>query len=692
MKKLFALLLAVAMTLSLAACDTEPEVTTAPSTEGTTTAPVTTTVPVTTAPVVVRENKLVYGSAARFDGDFAAGLFSGSVRDGMGEDAASYDGQSLDAVIAGLLTDYGTLALQKDGTYVYNMNVLAKEPEAVRNDDGTQTYTLEIRRDLCYNTGKAVTARDYVFSMLFVNSAACSAFDGLGNEGKTYPNGEDFFECVTAEFADIRLVNDYCWTVTVTEDQADYFFGANSLSAAPWDVEYWFGQGYSVEDFGKGACLARDGKAVVMDLTLVGAVSANFEAARSGRTLPMVTAGPYQLVSYDKAAGVVMLEVNPLYAGNFEGQMPAIETLEIRSVRGEDWLDELENGEIHLVDTVENAGDLSGLAELMDEGAALQMDVFHRAGYGKLQFVCDATPTQFVEVRQALACLIDRQAVVDLYRQGWGSVVNGPYNDGLWMAQASEELFELMLNGYDYNVKEAERLLEEGGWIYDEYGDPWDGDGLRYKEVSWSEADYMDECDDWTGTVLMPLVIKWAASENNMMTDLLKALLVGSEDVANLGMEIRVDEMSFAEMLSYLYRQDIYGTGEEELDEPYEEPYYSMFNLAAGWESAQYDMSGRWTDDEEALEAGNNSNRLYDMGEGGLDELSRMMVYGFEEGDRESYLTVWQAYIARYNALLPDLILYADQYATVYADCLVGYDQDTFWGFQNAILYASIAE
>ena len=297
-----------------------------------------------------------------------------------------------------------------------------------------------------------------------------------------------------------------------------------------------------------------------------------------------------------------------------------------------------------------------------------------------------------MEVRQALAHLIDRQAIVDLYRQGWGSTVDGPYNDGLWMAQESEELFELMLNGYDYSVKEAERLLEEGGWIYDEYGDPWDGDGLRYKEVSWSESDYMDECENWGDTVLMPLVIKWAASENNMVTELLKALLVQSEDVANLGMEIRVDEMGFDQMLSYLYRQDIYGTGDEDLDEPYDEPYYSMFNLASGWDSAQYDDAGKWTDDEDALEAGNNPSHLYDMDEGGLDELSRIMVYGFAEGDRESYLTAWQAYIARYNALLPDLALYADQYATVYADWLVGYDQDTFWGFQNAVLYASIAE
>ena len=692
MKKLLALLLALTMLLTLAACHTEPETTTAPSTEEITTAPVTTTVPVTTAPVVVRENKLVYASDARFDGDFATGLFAGPVRDGMDDPAASSDGQTLDEIIAGLLTDYGTLALQKDGTYAYNMTVLAKEPEIAENEDGTRTYTLEIKKDLCYNTGKAITARDYIFSMLFVNSAVCPALDGQGNAGGTYPNGEAFYNCQTAVFADIRLVNDYTWTVTVAEEQAEYIFASGSVSAAPWDVEYWFGQGYSVEDAGQGVYLSKDGQPVMMDLNLTGAVSANFTAARSGRTVPMVTAGPYQLVSYDEAAGLVTLEVNPYYAGNFEGQMPAIETLEIRWVQGEDWMEGLENGDIHLVDTVENAGDLSSLAERIDEGAALQMDVFHRAGYGSLQFVCDATPTQFVEVRQALACLIDRQAIVDLYRQGWGSVTEGPYNDGLWMARESEELFALMLNSYDYNVEEAERLLEEGGWIYDEYGNLWDGEGLRYKEVSWSESDYMDECEDWGDTALMPLVIKWAASEDNMVTDLLKALLVQSEDVANLGMEIRVDEMDFTEMLSYLYRQDLYGEEDEDREEPFEEPYYSMFNLASGWESAQYDDSGKWTDDEEAMEAGYNPNHLYDMDEGGLDELSRIMAYGFAEGDRESYLTAWQAYIARYNAMLPELVLYADQYATVYADWLQGYDQDTFWGFQNAILYASVAE
>ena len=56
------------------------------------------------------------------------------------------------------------------------------------------------------------------------------------------------------------------------------------------------------------------------------------------------------------------------------------------------------------------------------------------------------------------------------------------------------------------------------------------------------------------------------------------------------------------------------------------------------------------------------------------------------------YLKAWQEYVLRYNALLPDLPLYVNRYATFYADWLEGYDQDAFWGFPNAVLYASILD
>ena len=689
MKKLLAVLLSAALLLSLAGCNQEPETTTGATTAETTVyVPDTTAAPETTAPAKGRENKLVYATAAQFNGDFAVGLFAGTARDIVGGNAADALSQgSADQVVGDLLMDCGIFALQQDGTYAYNMTVLAKTPTVTENADGTRTYTMEIKPGLQYNTGKAITAKDYIFRTLFVNSTTCVTLGGHGYDGTDYPSGAKFYRCETEVFSDIRLLGDYAWSVTVSAENASYYFAERFVEAQPWDVEYWLGTGYSVADNGQGCYLTKDGKAVMMDVALADTVSAHFASARSGKVLPMVTAGPYQLSAYDEASKTVTLTRNPNYAGNFEGQLPSIETLEITNLEESKWETALKDGAVHLVDTAQAGSTINTLLELTESGADLLRDEFDRAGYGKLQFVCDITPTQFVEVRQAIAQLVDRRAMVDLHCQGWGSVINGPYSNALWMARESDGLFDQTLKRYDYSEKAAEKALDQGGWVYDEWGDPWTGDGLRYKEVTDEQAEYMDECIQVGDKTLMPLIIKWAATENNSVTSLLKVLLAESEAVEQQGMEIQVEEMDFASMLGYLYRQDIYGVGGD-----FDEPEYSMFNLAAGFPSARYDYAYSWSGDDSYVAAGYNSNYLYDLEEGGLDKLSMKMVYGVKQGDRAGYLKAWQDYVVRYNALLPDLPLYVNHYATFYVDWLENYDQDTFWGFQNAVLYASIAD
>ena len=44
------------------------------------------------------------------------------------------------------------------------------------------------------------------------------------------------------------------------------------------------------------------------------------------------------------------------------------------------------------------------------------------------------------------------------------------------------------------------------------------------------------------------------------------------------------------------------------------------------------------------------------------------------------------------NELLPEVPLYANVYVTMYPDWLEGYEQDSFWDFQQAILYCTVAE
>ena len=68
------------------------------------------------------------------------------------------------------------------------------------------------------------------------------------------------------------------------------------------------------------------------------------------------------------------------------------------------------------------------------------------------------------------------------------------------------------------------------------------------------------------------------------------------------------------------------------------------------------------------------------------------MVYGVESDDVDTYLSIWQQYVQRWNELLPEIPLYSNVYVTMYPDWLEGYTQDSFWNFQQAILYCTVAE
>ena len=662
MKKLFALLLAVAMVLSMAACvSNEPQDTGADTTAAD-----------DTAASETRENKLIYASSTEMDGDFTSGLFDTNASDMMTSD---------------LLNDYSTMALQRDGSYAYNMTVLAEEPTKTENEDGSKTFTIKIKEGLTYNTGKAITVKDYIFRTMFGNSATCAELGGMGSAGDIYPNGKAFYKNETAVFADLKLIDDYTYTVTISAEYLPYVFESTYAASSPWDVEFWFGAGYEIKDDGEGCYLAKDGEAVMMDAALAEAVSETFTAARTGKTLPHVSAGPYQLVSFDESAKQTTLEINPNYAGNFEGQKPSIQTLVITYTTTSTWSDSLKTGAINMYDSIADGTEVNTVMDMIDSGADLTTDAFSRAGYGKVQFVCDITPTQFVEVRQAIAHLLDREEFVNTFCAGWGSVANGPYASAFWMAEDSKDLFADELNTYAFDVDTAAALLNEGGWTLNADGTEWTGEGLRYKEVTAEQAANMDECVEVDGKILMPLIIKWASSENNPVSDLLTVLLAESDGVKSIGMEFQKDVMDFPTLLGYLYRQDVYGVGGAD----FTVPHYSMYNLATGWNDAVYDYSFNWTDDPDYVAAAYNTNFLYDLEEGGLDDLSMRMVYGIEEGDDAAYLDLWQQYIIRWNELLPDLPLYCNTYVTAYPTWLEGFDQDSFWGFQYAVLYASIA-
>ncbi len=160
-------------------------------------------------------------------------------------------------------------------------------------------------------------------------------------------------------------------------------------------------------------------------------------------------------------------------------------------------------------------------------------------------------------------------------------------------------------------------------------------------------------------------------------------MLANGEAAKQAGIEIKQNIMTFPELLNYMYRQDAYGLGGD-----YSVPTYNMFNLATGWNSGAYDFSYEFTTDEAYIMDGYNTTHCYDPE---LDRLSMEMVYGVEAGDYDTYLDMWQQFVARYNELLPQVPLYANIYVSVFPNSIVDYQEGPFWGFSRAILYADYA-
>lgn len=658
MKKFLALLLAALMVLSMVACGSnEPAATEA--------APAATDAAVETPTTAEkRENKLIYGSTTELTGDFTSGLV---------ENGAS------DMMVSDLLNDYGTMVTNQFGEYVDNTSVM-ESWERTDNEDGTATYTIKIKEGLVYNNGEPITAKDYtVRTMLGCSNAGTSlgvtsASSSMIVGGEAYYNGEVDF------VSGLRIIDEYTVSVSIVADYANYYYADTYAALAPWSAPFWFGEGWDVADNGEGTSFTFNGEACQLDAD---AVRDHFNSSKNGSRGEFVSAGPYTLVEFDQASSQATLKINPNYVGNFEGQKPSIETLVI--VRAEDatWADAMKTGAIDLYESITDGDDINTVLDMIDSGAELQYVQFDRAGYGKLQFFCDVTPTQFIEVRHAIAMLLDRVAFADTFCAGWGGVVDGPYAPCLYQYQANKDRLADNLNTYAYDVDGAIATLVEGGWTLNAEGGEYT-DGIRYKEVTAEQALYMDECVTLAdGRILMPLIIKWCSSEGNAVSDLLASVLANGDQVKQAGMQINQDVVDFNTLLNAIYRTDDAGAPVD--------PYYSMTNLATGFTSAIYDYSFYWTDDPKYVAQGYNSCYLFDMGEGGMDDLSMRMVYDESVmGNEEAYLDLWAQYIERWNEMLPEVPLYSNIYITALPTWVEGYEQNALWSFQSAVLYASI--
>ncbi len=581
------------------------------------------------------ENQIIVGNTTEMSGDWIP----------------YWQNNAADKDVYDMITGQGTVETTKDGKFVINDTVV-KNHDIKKNEDGSKTYVWTIKDGLVYDDGSPITAKDYVASYLLWSSPQVGDAGANNSYGYYLKGWKDFSGGKSKVFSGVRLTGEKTFEVTLSADELPYFYELDAAAAAPTKLSFWTDDQVDIKDDGEGCYFS--------DNFTTDAYKEKFNQAR--RAIPRPSTGPYVLKSYDESSKTAVLEINDKFPGDRKGQKPSIQKVIMKKVNEDTQFDELSTHAVDLLVQAASGDDINAGLDLVQKGG-FAYTKYPRSGYGMIQFACDSGPTQFVEVRQALAHLLDRNDFANSFTGGFGSVVNGPYGESMWFYQETKAELNEKLDQYAYSLDKAKELLEKGGWVYDEKGNKYQS-GIRYKKM-----------DDGS---LMPLVINWASSEKNEVSEMLVVKLMKNPDVAAAGMEIKQTVMTFSELLNWLYRD-----GSE--DAKYAVPTYQMFNLASGFTPA-YDLMTQYTIDPKFLEQGTNTNFIKDEK---LAKLAKDMVK-VDPDDKETYKKNFVAFIERWNELLPDIPLYSNIYHDFYAEKLKDYEKNDLMSLGDALLYAHV--
>lgn len=612
-------------------------------------------------------------------------IIVGDTTEMSGDWEGTWQNNASDANIRELTTGYATVTTDRDGVYIWDDTVVKKH-DAVINADKTKTFTIKIEKGLVYNDGTPITAKDYVGRIALFSSPVIKALGNRATTGLNYVGYNEFVGGENKVFTGVRLLSDYEFSVTVKEEYLPYYYDITFAAVTPAPLHMWLPEDVTLKDDGQGVyfsdnfTVTYEGEGEAKTAVVPEAIKAKIEEARykaEGR----VTPGPYQISSFDTSTKTCVVEINDKYKGNYEGQKPHVEKIIYVLAEEATMLDNLKTGGVDILIQLAEGAEISPALDLVDQGG-FAYSKYDRAGYGLIEFHSDFGPTQFVEVRQAITMLLDRNEFARTFTGGYGSVVHGPYGVAMPEYKKAKAILDEKLNTYSFSIENAVKKLEEGGWTLGADGNAYTS-GLRYKEVTAEQAGtYAGNVTLADGRILMPLNIQWLSSEGNSVSELLKVNLVEGTAVKEAGMNITQTVVAWNELLNYIYRDESVGA-------QYGVPTYGMFNLATGYPTTVYDMSYEWTSDPALIAQGYNRQRLFDEK---LDKLSMDMVYGVESGDDETFLAKWTEYILRWNELVPQVPLYSNIYHDVYNEKLKDYEPNSYFTFTSAIMYAHIEE
>jgi peptide/nickel transport system substrate-binding protein len=542
----------------------------------------------------------------------------------------------------------GTHYVTYDGAYAVNTTVV-KDLKIDENADGSKTYTYELQQDLKWNDGEPITAKDYVFTLLWEASPEWKAAGATSANGEGLIGYNAYHTGEADEFLGVKLIDDYKFSVTIDPEELPYFYEVEFASCRPLPMHAWTVKAEIVSDEA-GSKLTTTAEATEWTFAY-----GTKRVAQTERYAPTVTCGPYNFVSFTNNA--VTLKANPEFKGDYDGNKPKLEYVIIKYINQDTDVDQVINGSIDAV-----VGVIEGeKIEKARNDANTKYTDYPRLGYGGVFFHCDFGPAADANVRRAMAYLMDRQEIIKNVLGGYGSVVNGMYGFAQWMYEDNKEAIDNLPN-YVLNHDKANELLDFTEWKFEDDGvTPFDAakankDGGYYRHNAKGER----------------LVLEHLGSEDNNVTDNVEIQWKANTPLA--GIDFRLTRSDFSKLLKHYY-------GGFLMDE--KERQFHSFNLATGFGASfdpYYDYHSDWYHVQYMQTEQLKDDRM---------DAITVKMRRFEPTQKAEYSAAWLEFQQLWNELLPVIPLYSNQYHDIYSGKLQGFNTNPFRNWTDIICQIS---
>ena len=553
----------------------------------------------------------------------------------------------------------GPVVFTTDEQWIINPQVV-RNHSSTTNADGSKTYRIELQRDLVFSDGQPITAASYVGAIMMRNSPEWGQL-GANTVSSNRVVGHAAYSAQRAagdtaqrSFQGLRMPDQYTFTMTIAaKDSAGnpnfpYYFELLYLDMRPYPLHVYI-PGVTITDTPQGTRFS--------DNYNIDLLRRYVDDPQTGqRFKPTVFPGPYVLVNYDANGNSAVLELNPRFKGLYDGSKPTIQRITLQYTAQPVQVDMYATGQVNFLAGIggQNVDPIRDIIDRPNSGKT--STTYLRAGYGHISFRHDHGPTKSLAVRQALAWVADRDEFARQFTFGYGSVGHGWY--GLAMREYQQNRTELnrRITQYSYNLERAAQLLVSDGWTLNAQGSAYVAGSMlpRYKR---NEAGALE-----------PLIIKWFATVDNRVADLIAAMIV--PEAAKIGMIIEQTSGDFPT----LQRERAAKVTE-----------FHMFNLATSWNSPAVAPWDTYNPDE-AFFGTFNANYITDA------ELYRLAVAmrAVESGNTAAWDRLWLDFQTRWNTILPDLPLYSDEYFDFFPANLVDYKPTPFRTWSQSILWAKL--